>query len=507
MEHLAQSGLPPLPLSVNVSRVHLYNPHLSEILCEITDRHHVPHALFNLEVTESVYTEHLAVIQESISTLHQHGFLVMMDDFGSEYSSLNVLKDVEFDVLKIDMRFFEDSAIKGRKENIIASVIRMAKWLRLPTIAEGVETKKQVDFLRDLGCEYVQGYYFAKPMPVCEYEALLASDIKQLPRETSPFSVNELWKSNDQIELMFSVVPQPMVLFEFNGNQFELLRVNQKYFDLFGYDNFSSNSLHWESILSPKYKEVISSSVQTAIGRRGESACDYLREYQDGTRRWIHVHYRYVNQIGGRHILLGTFSDITSEVQTKETLACCQERLAQLEAACSEALTLSRRDSLTEVYNRTAAEELVNEYLHAHPAEPSGFLMLDLDNFKRINDTYGHICGDAVLKETSQLLRAFFKNGEVVGRLGGDEFVVFLPDVRSEQLLLSKAQALSRALSQHELTDRKIGITITIGACISDKDCSFADLYSRADKALYKATRAGKTQTRLYHENEEGAHL
>ena len=91
-----------------------------------------------------------------------------MDDFGSGYSSLNVLKDIEVDVLKIDMRFFESTGVGGRGENIVASVVRMAKWLEIPTIAEGVEKDEQVEFLKNIGCEYVQGYYFAKPMPVSD---------------------------------------------------------------------------------------------------------------------------------------------------------------------------------------------------------------------------------------------------------------------------------------------------------------------------------------------------
>ena len=104
-----------------------------------------------------------------------------MDDFGSGYSSLNVLKDLEVDVLKMDMKFFSDAAIPGRGENIISAVVRMAKWLQIPVIAESVEYKEQVDFLRGIGCEYVQGYYFAKPMPVAEYEKLIRESAVFIP--------------------------------------------------------------------------------------------------------------------------------------------------------------------------------------------------------------------------------------------------------------------------------------------------------------------------------------
>ena len=103
--------------------------------------------------------------------LQKKGFYILMDDFGSGYSSLNVLKDIAVDVLKIDMKFMSKCDMPGRSENILASVVRMAKWLNMPVIAEGVETAEQVSFLRSIGCEFVQGYYFAKPMPPEEYEA------------------------------------------------------------------------------------------------------------------------------------------------------------------------------------------------------------------------------------------------------------------------------------------------------------------------------------------------
>ena len=315
LEDLAQSGLPSLPVSVNVSRVHLYNPYLPEILCETADRHHVPHELLNLEITESIYTEHPAVIQESISNLHKNGFIVMMDDFGSGYSSLNVLKDVEFDVLKIDMSFFRASSIQGRKEKIIASVIRMAKWLELPTIAEGVETREQVEFLKDLGCEYIQGYYFARPMPVSEYRALLSSLGSSETKKEKKVSAGQLWKNTDQIELMFAMVPQAMVLFEFSDYEIELIRVNQKYYDLFGYDNFSRHSFDFAAVLAPEQKEIVWSAAGKAIESQGVSECNYRRTYADGTTRVIHTYLQYITQLGNRHILLGFLSDITGKEQ------------------------------------------------------------------------------------------------------------------------------------------------------------------------------------------------
>lgn len=165
-------GYTPMPISVNVSRVSIYNPNLVEMICSLVESYGIPLNLFQLELTESAYTTNPFLIRETMKKLQERGFTILMDDFGSGYSSLNVLKDIAVDVLKIDMKFMEEAEIPGRSENILASVVNMAQRLEMPVIAEGVEKKSQVDFLKGIGCEYVQGFYFAKPMPSDEYEQL-----------------------------------------------------------------------------------------------------------------------------------------------------------------------------------------------------------------------------------------------------------------------------------------------------------------------------------------------
>lgn len=173
-------GKKPSPVSVNISRVSLYNPRLVEAICGLTDRYHIPRELLELELTESAYTTNPKAIKETMERLQKEGFSILMDDFGSGYSSLNVLKDIAVDVLKIDMKFLSDTDQEGRSQNILASVVRMAKWLNLPVIAEGVERREQVDFLHSVGCEYVQGFYFARPMPVSDYEKLVSEKKDEL---------------------------------------------------------------------------------------------------------------------------------------------------------------------------------------------------------------------------------------------------------------------------------------------------------------------------------------
>lgn len=167
-------GIRPAPISVNISRVSMYNPRIVEEIHDLTVKYEVPPELFQLELTESAYTDNPEAIKKAMQELQNYGFKILMDDFGSGYSSLNVLKDIAVDILKLDMKFMTATGSENQKrsESIVANVIRLAKDLNLPVIAEGVEEKEQVEFLSSVGCEYVQGYYFAKPMPVAEYEKL-----------------------------------------------------------------------------------------------------------------------------------------------------------------------------------------------------------------------------------------------------------------------------------------------------------------------------------------------
>ncbi len=161
-----------ITVSVNLSREDLDRPDLCAKLDAIMSRYAVPREALHLEVTESAYVEETQRVMQAVQDFRSRGFIVEMDDFGSGYSSLNALKDIDIDKLKLDMRFLAgDDTAKGR--TILRYVIGMARALDLSIIAEGVETKEQADMLLDFGCSEMQGYYFSKPVPADAYERLL----------------------------------------------------------------------------------------------------------------------------------------------------------------------------------------------------------------------------------------------------------------------------------------------------------------------------------------------
>lgn len=178
LERWKQEGRPLFPISVNFSRRHLFRTDTVSCLTRIMASYDVSPSLIELELTESAFDNcNIPVITELFHMLHQHGFSVSVDDFGVGYSSLSLLKDLPIDALKIDKSFFDrpQNSVAGveRSEILLASVINLSEQLNIRTISEGVETEQQVMLLQRLGCDLVQGFYFARPMPIPQLEELL----------------------------------------------------------------------------------------------------------------------------------------------------------------------------------------------------------------------------------------------------------------------------------------------------------------------------------------------
>lgn len=168
-----------LPVSVNVSRADIYSMDVVRIFKDLISQYNIPPYAVEIEITESAYVENGTIIKETEEAFKEAGFRILIDDFGSGYSSLNMLKDVDADVLKLDMKFLDLTPKNNEKGvSIITAVLDMARELDIPTIAEGLENEEQLKLLDMLGCEYAQGYYFYKPMPISEYEKLLDDSSK-----------------------------------------------------------------------------------------------------------------------------------------------------------------------------------------------------------------------------------------------------------------------------------------------------------------------------------------
>lgn len=168
-----QKGYPIVPVSVNISRADVFHGDLVDTITSLTKKYDIDPAYLHLEITESAYTSNTNQIIQAIDHLHSLGYVIEMDDFGSGYSSFNMLSQMSTDVLKLDMKFIQNELAKPAEQSFLQDVINMAHRAKLTVVAEGVETLEQAERLMLAGCDYAQGYYYAKPLPLAEFERML----------------------------------------------------------------------------------------------------------------------------------------------------------------------------------------------------------------------------------------------------------------------------------------------------------------------------------------------
>ena len=202
LRYIIDHGLNALPVSVNLSRLDFYLCNVFHEIEAIRKKYDIPARFLHIEVTESALTEEGDFLLSEIPRFHKAGYEVWMDDFGSGYSSLNNLMSYPFDMLKIDMNFLREFETNPKSHIILAAIVRMAKKLGIHTLAEGVETQEQYDFLREIGCEKIQGYFKGRPAPFDREKAnedALNQSTDLVTHDGHPVEPNELTAYYDQI--------------------------------------------------------------------------------------------------------------------------------------------------------------------------------------------------------------------------------------------------------------------------------------------------------------------
>lgn len=185
-----------IPISFNMSRLHLYNKHFPEILEEIAHRYGIDTSELEIEITESTFIIDSIELVKMVDLLHEKGFLVSIDDFGSGFSALNLLKDLSVDTIKIDKEFLQVSSNDFRGKKVIRNVIAMCRDLKINVVTEGIETKEQIDFITRCGCQIAQGFYYAKPLPVADFEEFADNYLSNILSNYT-FRLNGSLKSED----------------------------------------------------------------------------------------------------------------------------------------------------------------------------------------------------------------------------------------------------------------------------------------------------------------------
>ena len=333
---LIDEGVQPVPVSVNVSRADIYLVDVAAELHALVERYGIDPSLIEVEITESAYSERPDRIVAAFDELAERGFTVLMDDFGSGYSSLNMLKDINVDVLKIDMRFLDRD--DRRSKDIMESVIRMARWLDLPVIAEGVETREQVNFLLDVGCSYAQGYYYARPMEAAAFEALLTDGSKvqheqcALQDARRPIlDFRDLLHENTISDRMLSSIIGSVALYSYADGDLRLIRGNEAYRPLIATLGEGVNGAEEGGSLLPFVHDEDRDALVAAAEETVRSCPDdgvevVVRRMGTNGCHWHKMRLFHLNTTNGSATVYGSVTDVTERMEYMEALRKSEQR-------------------------------------------------------------------------------------------------------------------------------------------------------------------------------------
>jgi len=310
------------PVSVNFSRVHMHDQRFPLRLFKIVQKYGLEPNCFEIELTESAFIMDTKQQKRLIDSLRKYGFAVAIDDFGSGYSSLNMLKDFDVDTLKIDMKFLEGFEHGGKVGTVVTSVIRMAKWLGIPVVAEGVETKEQVEFLRSLGCEMIQGFYYSPPLCRQDYELLLESEGNSCPLREKPAmlmlsNINAALGGDSLLNALLDGILGGFAIYEYSGDRLEAIRVNRTYYELMGYPDASAFSEHSLNVLSQVYppdtaKLLNACTMSVKTGRVQKVSA---RRYRfDGMLVLLDLQVKHIGGTAEKPLIYLTFIDATERL-------------------------------------------------------------------------------------------------------------------------------------------------------------------------------------------------
>lgn len=311
----------PVPISTNFSRYDIFQPDFVEKLESCRKKYDIPVDLVRIEITESAVFGGSENTNRIVRKLHDCGYIVEMDDFGSGYSSLNVLKDVDFDIIKLDMKFLSDDREHGRGGTVISSVVNMAKWLKLTVIAEGVETVAQADFLKSIGANWIQGYLYSKPLPEEDFLTLLKNCTKAVTFKNVAEKDADIdfWNPKSQETLLFNNFVGPAAIFQFQNEKVEIIRINHKYIKEFRMNLSENDYMHSDFLetLDATNRKIFLDTIKTAIESEDEEICETWRTLSSGCcgtdRICIRTNMRLIANAKGSYMFYAMIRNITAE--------------------------------------------------------------------------------------------------------------------------------------------------------------------------------------------------
>lgn len=410
-------GYHPVPISINVSRLDIFSMDVPVYLTELVEEYNLSPKLIKVEITESAYSDSNDKIIKAVRDLRIAGFLVMMDDFGSGYSSLNMLKDISVDVLKLDMRFLDINEQEEEKGiNIIESVVNMARVMGLPIVVEGVETKKQENLLRDLGCRYTQGYYYYRPLSIPQLEELMADERKLdydgiLCKQIESLHVREFLDDNLFSDTMINNILGATAFYDVYENQITITRVNEQYYRLAGVspeEMQDDNTKLWSHVRDDD-RTLFSSILEYAYENPSEGGQGHIHFMRvDGKVLWVYVRVFFLREKDGHKMFYGSLVDMTEEKEKQD------EALSEYTVA---GLSKEQQENLEKFYGNLPCGYMVGRILLDEQSVPAGYDVVFANremenmcggNIRRLRTLISLVFGDSMSEVMQKVYRAAY---------------------------------------------------------------------------------------------------
>lgn len=491
-----RDGKPVVPVSVNVSRTDLYRKNLVTVLSGLVEKYDIPYYLLHLEITESAYANNPYQIMTSVEELRAIGFIIEMDDFGSGYSSLNMLGEMKLDVMKLDMAFVRNETSKSVNSSILSNIVTMAHKLHLSVTAEGVETINQLQRLKAIGCDTAQGYFFSKPVPVEEFDILASNDAAL--RENKPV-MPEFNSRFDGLSVL--VVDE-------DEDYYSKMRTAFKGANKVIYADCADAAIEIiKDQLAIGYVDIMAVVLSNSLRENGaERVVGYIRQTQAIMDMPIILAYSnygqvtegsFINQVNEILCKNHPANDVMKHIQLMVNLCSYREQINLLK-------NVAYYDYMTGILNRRGLDD---EIIKLKPTDmPIAVCLFDMDNLKEINDSLGHARGDWAIKGFADIMKSVLGDDNIFCRFGGDEIIAIIRNCGDRESLEKKlARVLhdyTEMFEKNNLVIDDLLISCSGGAAIWEtRGDAYGDIFDRVDKALYKAKSTGKNKFCIWEEN------
>jgi len=486
METWAAEGKAPCPVSVNLSHETIKQTNFLEPYIQIIKKHSIAPELIEFELSKALQQQDLTTLTKVVDEIHGYGFRCALDHFGDKTIPLQLLRELNVDTIKLDHGLFSNENNNRRNRFVVEAIIKIANQMQIRTVAEGIDNASQAQYLKQAGCDMVQGYHYFQPLTIDKFcTAVYQRGELRYVEENENHTRQENLAAGPNVSgniVMFSLLAESDRAI-FSSLFSPVLEGNLTV------DNATSVLRHSELIHENDRKDFFRLLEQ--CHKENGWVENTIRFYTaKGRYEWleVHLHEEYI-PTAGETVISGTLINISG---WKNEVNRWKEK--------------ANRDVLTGLYNREYFEQFASSSIEKDMLASGAIIFVDIDDFKNVNDTLGHMVGDDVICWFAKRILGAFRHTDIVARYGGDEFVIFVNGISREDIQ-KRLQQLSECFRYpYRNGTLEHAVSCSIGAAIfPDDGSSYLELLDHADSALYEAKRMGKNRFVLYHPGLDAA--